>query len=410
MNRKYLFLQGPVGPFFQELGKAVAAKGSQAWRINFNGGDRYFWDAPNAIDFKDKIDEFKSFIKKTARNKKITDLVIYGDCRPVHKIAIQALQNSNVKIHVFEEGYFRPDWITLEENGVNARSSLPRDAEFYKALPEKPFPKALRFRQHFKSLIWYSALYYIHGARKMYGEFKNYRHHFNISPHVTIGRWLIKMVMRRHKPMQSNMRIKEISKTKYFLVPLQLCRDYQIKDHSQFGDMTEFVDFITQNFAKNAQDDTNLVFKIHPLDNNPGRLEKYIFKSAKKLGIKERVVCLDGGHLPTLVKNSQGVVVANSTSGIVAIHNGVPTLALSESVYNLPGLTYRKSLREFWHNPEKPDETLYNKFANYVITTTQRNGNFYNPEGIKAAVANSAEWLLQRKDEYSEHYEIQKAS
>ncbi|WP_458339329.1 capsular polysaccharide export protein, LipB/KpsS family, partial [Bordetella pertussis] len=30
---------------------------------------------------------------------------------------------SGVRVHVFEEGYFRPHWVTLERGGVNAHSS-----------------------------------------------------------------------------------------------------------------------------------------------------------------------------------------------------------------------------------------------------------------------------------------------
>ncbi|WP_250313331.1 capsular polysaccharide export protein, LipB/KpsS family, partial [Escherichia coli] len=35
----------------------------------------------------------------------------------------------------FEEGYLRPQFITVEEGGVNAYSSLPRDPDFYRKLP-----------------------------------------------------------------------------------------------------------------------------------------------------------------------------------------------------------------------------------------------------------------------------------
>ena len=31
----------------------------------------------------------------------------------------------SLRLHLFEEGYLRPDWITLEREGVNANSRLP---------------------------------------------------------------------------------------------------------------------------------------------------------------------------------------------------------------------------------------------------------------------------------------------
>lgn len=48
---------------------------------------------------------------------------------------------------MFEEGYFRPDYVTLEKQGVNAFSPLPRQADFYLEqadnLPEPAVPLKL---------------------------------------------------------------------------------------------------------------------------------------------------------------------------------------------------------------------------------------------------------------------------
>ena len=37
--RRFLFLQGPPGPFFFELAQALDRAGAQVARINFSGGD-----------------------------------------------------------------------------------------------------------------------------------------------------------------------------------------------------------------------------------------------------------------------------------------------------------------------------------------------------------------------------------
>ena len=39
--------------------------------------------------------------------------------------------NLGIRTHVFEEGYFRPYWVTLEREGVNRHSLLPRDAAWF---------------------------------------------------------------------------------------------------------------------------------------------------------------------------------------------------------------------------------------------------------------------------------------
>ncbi|MDE4131797.1 hypothetical protein PXK00_01650, partial [Phaeobacter sp. QD34_3] len=42
-NRRFLFLQGPHGPFFNGLGKMLRAAGCAVWRVGFNAGDSTFW-------------------------------------------------------------------------------------------------------------------------------------------------------------------------------------------------------------------------------------------------------------------------------------------------------------------------------------------------------------------------------
>lgn len=41
--RRFLFLQGPPGPFFAALAAALAARGCAIHRINLCGGDQHDW-------------------------------------------------------------------------------------------------------------------------------------------------------------------------------------------------------------------------------------------------------------------------------------------------------------------------------------------------------------------------------
>lgn len=43
MQRKFLFLQGPHGPFFSELARQLEAAGALCHRVGFNRGDQAFW-------------------------------------------------------------------------------------------------------------------------------------------------------------------------------------------------------------------------------------------------------------------------------------------------------------------------------------------------------------------------------
>ena len=58
-NRRFLFLQGPHGPFFHRLAKMLRAAGGQIWRVGFNAGDRAFWfGGPGYIPYRGTIEDW----------------------------------------------------------------------------------------------------------------------------------------------------------------------------------------------------------------------------------------------------------------------------------------------------------------------------------------------------------------
>ena len=82
-------------------------------------------------------------------------------------------------------------------------------------------------------------------------------------------------------------------------------------------------------------------------------------------------------------------MTVNSTVGGVSLGLDCPTLALSDPIYNLPGLTFQGALDDFWRQGEAPNRELFRRFRNAVIHATQVNGGFYCRRGIELAVRNS---------------------
>jgi capsular polysaccharide export protein len=124
-GRTFLFLQGPHGPFFHLLGRLLAQAGSEVWRVGFNAGDAAFWrDKSRYIAFQGAPEDWPETLAVLLRDKGVTDIVLYGDTRPIHATAVTQAEALGLTVHVFEEGYLRPYWITYERGGSNGHSRL----------------------------------------------------------------------------------------------------------------------------------------------------------------------------------------------------------------------------------------------------------------------------------------------
>ncbi len=126
-RRCFLFLQGNASSYMRRLGSALRQRGHRVCRVNFNGGDVLFWSLPGAISFRGSLEEWPAFLEDLIDRLQVTDILLFGDCRPVHREAIRVAKGRPVSLHICEEGYLRPNWITLEQSGVNGYSTLPRN-------------------------------------------------------------------------------------------------------------------------------------------------------------------------------------------------------------------------------------------------------------------------------------------
>ena len=111
-TRNILLLQGLMGPLFRRLGQVLRRDGYAVHKVNFNGGDRLFWRLPNAIDYRGRLEDWPAALRQLIADRAITDVLLFGDCRPIHMAAIAVCRELHIPVHVFEEGYIRPDWVT----------------------------------------------------------------------------------------------------------------------------------------------------------------------------------------------------------------------------------------------------------------------------------------------------------
>jgi len=388
--RRFLFLQGVPGLFLHSLGVALAERGHAVSRVNFNGGDRLAWPSLPAIDFTGRATEWPTFLQRLILDLAPTDFVLHGDCRPLHRAAIELANRRGITVHVFEEGYLRPDWITLEVGGVNGYSSLPRAAAAYHVasglLPAQPVarhvPPSARTRA--RDCILYGL-----GCIALTARYPRYATHRGWSlPHEATG-WIRRAVrtpLARRRSAQA-LRTAFAATGGFFVMPIQMDNDSQILCHSDLGGMMHAIHLVVASFARHAARDAVLVVKAHPLDNGVIDWRRVTRDAAVNAGIAGRVVLAEDCDLQVLLDAALGLVTVNSTSATFALASGVPVMALGRSVYDLPGLSDQGTLEAFWRHPTPPDPDLFDAFRRVLAHACLVRGDFLTPEGVSQAVA-----------------------
>ena len=387
-NKNILLLQGPVGLFFKKLDMQFRKKGANTYRIGLNAGDQFFSYSDNYTAYRGTIEEWSIFIKKFFQEKEIHQIFLFGDCRIYQSIAIQAALAFEIEVFVFEEGYIRPYYITLERHGVNDFSRISRDPQFYLNLSPMKVPDPIDATPNPIS-NWSIVIMYYLVAKLFSFRYKNYRHHRNFSAiqEFFFGtRSLIRKVIYTKRDKNFLPIVEGILSKKYFFVPLQTHNDFQILQHSHYGSIEKFIIDVLESFSEYAPKDLFLIFKHHPIDRGRKNYQKFILEQARELAIEDRILVVHDLYLPSCLTHAKGTVTINSTVGFSSIEYKTPTIALGNALYDMKGLTnIGKSLSDFWNDPEIPDNNLYIKFRQYLIQTTQLNGSFYGlmPDELK---------------------------
>ena len=382
--RTFVFLQGLASGFFEQLGERLTSRGHRVVRVNLNGGDWVFWNRPDGVNFRGRAANWPTFFADLAQARGATDVVLFGDCRPMHRAAIQVAKELRLAIHVVEEGYLRPDWVTIEQGGVNGHSSLPRDANWYRetaaTLPPvveiEGIPSSFRRRA-------FADLSYNVGAMLLFWLYPFYRTHRPWHPLVEYVGWAGRLLGQSRAESRAAVAVQRLETgTPYFLFPLQLDCDSQIRLHSSFSGMREAIATVLASFAVDAPAGTLLAIKEHPLDNGLINWRRVVADVAGQHGIADRLVFLEAGNIDVLVQKSAGVVTVNSTTGTLALAVGVPVITLGSAIYDLQGLTYQGELRAFWLHPTPPDADLFDAFRRVLAHRCLVRGGFFSDRGL----------------------------
>jgi capsular polysaccharide export protein len=380
--------------------------GAETWRVGFNAGDRAFWrKRASYLPYRGRIEDWPEAFAAILSEKRITDIVLYGDTRPVHAEAVAQAKARGLGVHVFEEGYLRPYWITYERGGSNGHSrlldlSLPEMRAALARIETEHAEAPARWgdlRQH----MFYGALYHFFVLCLNRG-YRNFRTHREIGVGREFGLYLRRLVtlpFRAAERWAASARI-AWSGWPYHLVLLQLAHDASFRDHGPFARIEDFFSEVIAAFAKGAPRHHRLVFKAHPLEDGRAPIRAEIRKLARLHGVEKRVSYLPGGKLARLLSEARSAVTVNSTAGQQALLRGLPLMAFGQAVYSKPEFVSDQPLPEFFAEPRRPDLKAYRDFRRYLLETSQIPGGFYSLRGRRAALRHVVDMILSPADPY----------
>jgi len=405
-GRTFLFLQGPHGPWFSRLARMLRRSGAICWRVGFNRGDRAFWpDRASYIPFRGRAEEWPATFAALLDGKSVTDLVIYGDTRPIHARAVEIARVRGITVHVFEEGYLRPYWITYERGGANGHSRLMElsVADMRRALEkaDMDLPDAPARWGDMRQHIFWGALYHwfvLIGFR----DYRNFRPHRSLTVRQEFLLYLRRLAMMPFHALERRIATWRIrfGGFPYHLVILQLEHDASFRDHSPFTTMIEFLTLVAEGFAKGAAPHHHLVFKAHPLEDGRVAVKHAIYRLAREHGIQDRVHFVRGGKLAGLLNQARSAITVNSTAGQQVLWRSLPLKAFGRAVYSKPEFVSSQPVEQFFAQPLRPDNRAYRDYRHYLLETSQVPGGFYSSRGRRELLRQVVDMMLAGQDPY----------
>lgn len=397
-ERHFLLICGPFGPFTRVLGESLRAAGARCSRVILNGGDLQDWGLAHSQVYRGALAGFGSWVSDLVRRDGITDVITYGDAHPYCAEAGRVAELNGLKVHVLEQGYFRPFWVTLERGGVNGNSRLPRDPAAYRRLAEcLPPPKDEWLPALTPPAVWNLSLHHL-ALWLATPAFPHFHLPYQYSlPRQALGH-VRRYLSQRLFGAVHRRRLAAALDTAgpLFFGILQRPGDSQLRVHAPFPHTAAFIDHVVESFARHAPPSARLLFKSHPLDHGIEPHARSVADAAAAHGVSGRVFFTDIGDLYAMFARGVGAVTANSTAGLSAIERGLPTVVLGKAIYDMPGLTHQGGLDSFWTAPQAPDPGLYDAFRRVVVHRTQISGAYAIREGIERAVPAITKRLLSR--------------
>lgn len=396
--KRFLFLQGPHSCFFARLADRLEARGHECYRINLRLADWIYWRRRGAVNYRGSLGKWSEYLSLFYDRLGITDIVLLGEQRSYHKVAVELARLRGIRVTVTDWGYLRPDWITLERDGMSGNTSFTKDPdrilELGRQLEEPDLEP--RYSEPLGRLAFQNVSGDILSSLFLpfYPGYRSYLPNNPILGYISTG---IRMARSHRRAAETRKFVdsvlKEVPNHPFFVFPMQMEGDFQIRAYSRYSDLYVAVEQIIASFARHAPRECRLLIKLHPWDTGLRPWGRISRRLARRFGAANRVLFMDGGSFEELTAHCRGVVTINSTTGVTALKVGAPVITLGSCLYDIPGLTFQGKLDDFWVKSAPPDPELRDAFIKAIAGCIQIKGGFFSEEGLAAVLDQAAERL-----------------
>jgi capsular polysaccharide export protein len=391
-QRYFLFLQGLPGPSFRLIAERLTALGHRTGHVAMNGGD-LIGRRGKATLYRGDTQGFGPWLAAHCQSQGVTDLVLFGEMRPLHQAAIATAREQGIDVHVFEEGYLRPNSVTLELWKGGAAWQAPRSLEECRTRKQAEAGRQ-PIANSFDRRIVESILYWLWTVL-LIPLFPRYRSHRRTPAAVEMVQWWIRTARRPCEKAQSRAALAALGEAPFFLLPLQLDGDAQLVHRSPLLGMAKALDAVLASFARAAPAELRLVVKRHPFDPDPRGWGRIVAAAAERHGLTGRVHYVALADLDSLLERCRGVITVNSTVGTLALRAGRPVHTLGTALYAMPGLATSGDPDAFWTAPQPVADGAYALFSNTLFGECLVNAGLHSRKGLKLLAERAAQRMVE---------------
>jgi capsular polysaccharide export protein len=375
-----LILQGPLGGFFDCLARTLRSAGVPVDRVHFNIADRLMGGRRGDIFFRGRLADWDIWLRDYCTRRKPRCIILFGDRRPVHVVACDIAAAFGVRIFSFEEGYIRPDFVTFEEHGNNARSRFRLDPDWQgEVQPIEHVPST------FGRMGWMATGYYI--LKTLERPFNlHYRHHRNRGAlkESLLWNWSWMRKFMRQRSERHLLRRFRRAQTPVFVVALQVHDDLQLVHHARGWTPERLICESVAAFARSAAENTHLVIRGHPMDRGHRNYSRLVRQQAAEHHVAGRVHLVETGNGPALLSKALGCITINSTITFSALYHRCPVAIVGSAFFEDSGLVTKireeGELDGFFRSRPTVDGAAFEAFRAQIIARTQLNGTYYSAD------------------------------